>query len=337
MFNIDQLLRDTDLPSLVERYQVQLRQVSGEWRGPCPIHRGDNDTGFVVFEEGGKQKWHCFTRDCGSGDAIDFIQKMHGCDFPEACRMLGGEDADPLAIKEAAQRRMERAEERLRESIAIANKALGDMQAARSWETYHEYLEDHPDLRNQWEVRGIPDTLQNWWQLGYRQNYKIHTKAGWWGTPTLTIPIFEPGWTCINVRHRLLNPYSPNDKYRPERAGLGSSPFIADPDIGYDTERILVVEGEIKSMVTWLTMDEPGIQVIGIPGKGQFGKVLEQIKGRSVYICFDPDATDQAEKAARLVDGRVIRLPEKIDDLIIKYGLGKGWALSLLKTARKVK
>lgn len=338
MFNVDQLLRETDLIELVQRYGGRLIKRGYEWRGPCVIHSGDNDNGFVVFLDGGRQKWHCFTRDCGSGDALDFIQKMHNCDFPEACRILGGKDEpDPQAIKQAAEDRATRAADNLRETIAVAQKALADLQDARSWETYHEYLEDHPDLRRQWDMRGIPEGMQNWWQLGYRASYKIHTKGGWWGTPTITIPIFEPAWNCINVRHRLLNPYSPNDKYRPERAGLGASPFIADPDVGYDCERVLVVEGEIKSMVTWLTMDDPGIQVVGIPGKGQFGKVAELIKGRTVYICFDPDATDQAEKAARLVDGRVIRLPEKIDDLIIKYGLGKGWALSLLKTARKVK
>lgn len=334
MFNIDALLKSTDLAELARRAGSKMKFAYGEWRGNCPIHNGDNETAFVIYESNGRQVYHCFTRsECGGGDAIDFVMKLHHVDFPEACRILGGEEADPQAIAQAARERAQRAEEELKRTIEVAQKALADLQAARAWESYHESMDDH--ARELWRERGIPDGLQDWWQLGYRPKYTVNTKAGKWNTPSLTIPIFEQGWSCVNVRHRLLNPYSPNDKYRPERAGLGASPFIADPDIGYETDRILVVEGEIKAMVAWLTMDESGLQVVGIPGKGQFNRLADKIRGRQVYICFDPDAELEAITAAQAVGGRLLKLRMKIDDAINGGALDTAGLRYLMKSARR--
>ena len=335
MFNIDELLRSVDLADLARKEGAKLKQSYGEWRGPCPIHNGNNPTGFVIYESGGKQVWHCFTRDCGGGDAIDFIQKKRGCDFVEACHILGGKEADAQAIHDAAIERAKRASEDLEQKIAVAQKALSDLRAADIHLQYHENL-DSMNKRSLWQGRGITNDLQNWWKLGYREKYSVKTGQGWWSTPTITIPIYGPGFELLNVRHRLLTPYNPKDKYRPERAGLSASAFMAAPDIGWNVDRVLVVEGEIKSMVAWNALCDQNIQVIGIPGKKSWGVIADDLRGHDVYICFDPDADDQAEEAAKQVGGRLIRLPDKIDDLILNHGLGKSWMHSLMRSARKV-
>ena len=338
MFNIDAILASTDLISLIERNGGKMTRNGHEWRGACILHGGDNTSAFVVWEEGGKQKWHCFTRsECGSGDAVDFMMKLHGCDFPTACRYLGGEDEpDPQAIQQAATARAKRAEEALQEKIDIAIRAKEDLQAAQSWVAYHEYLENNDELRRIWTKRGVTEDLQNWWQLGYRPSYRIKTEKGVWATPTITIPIFEPGWTCINVRHRLLNPYKPDDKYRPERAGLGATMFISDPDLGWNTDRVLVVEGEIKSMVAWTTLEDQGLQVVGIPGKKGWASFAEKLKGRDIWWLFDPGAEDEAIRAAKMLGGRIVTLSMKVDDAIIAGLLDKNGLRMRLKSARKL-
>ncbi len=76
-----------DKPSIVEVIgdRVDLRKSGRNYRGRCPFHQ-DKTPSLSVSEE--KGLFHCFG--CGeSGDVIDFIQKLDGLSFPEACRVLG--------------------------------------------------------------------------------------------------------------------------------------------------------------------------------------------------------------------------------------------------------
>jgi hypothetical protein len=339
MFNLDEVIRNTSLVALVEQAGVTLHRAGHEWRGNCPLHGGDNPNAFVIYDSAGKERWHCFTRsECGTGDAVDFVMKLNRCDFPTACRILGGEEtADPTVITAAAIEREQRAADALREAQQIHDQALSDLRASLAWERYHDYLTGHAEARKLWRERGIPDDFQNYWQLGYREMYTLTTPAGRWKTPTITMPIFGPGWELVNIRHRLLNPYNPKDKYRPELSGLGTSPFMTDPDAGFDAENILVVEGEIKSMVTYITLDTEKYQVIGIPGKTSFKKIIESLTGKNVVICFDPDANKEAEDAARLVGGRMFSMPIKIDDAILAGALNKKMMIRMFSSARRVK
>lgn len=80
---------DIDLPTLIERLGVSLRRIGREYRSACPLHHGDNPTAFAVYQSrSGRWRWTCFT-ECGSGDAIAFVQRYHGLTFREACQMLG--------------------------------------------------------------------------------------------------------------------------------------------------------------------------------------------------------------------------------------------------------
>jgi len=50
---------------------------------PCPLHGGDNPTGFGVHDQG--MKWSCRTRDCGkSASNIDFVALKENCSAQEA-------------------------------------------------------------------------------------------------------------------------------------------------------------------------------------------------------------------------------------------------------------
>jgi hypothetical protein len=258
----------------------------------------------------------------------------HGVDLKAAIQyLMGDKKPDPATMHRIATERAERAEQRLKQTILAAQSAMKELQEARQWERYHQALEDSDYARELWERRGIPQVWQDLWRLGYCENFRVSTGEGSLVTPTLAMPIFGPGWELLNIRHRLLNPLKPSDKYRPDKPGLKSQVFMTDPDLGMNAENFLIVEGEIKSMVTYITLDSTKWQVLGVPGKTWFHKISDQLRGKRVVICFDPDADIEAAKAAKETGGKIIRLPVKIDDIINDGGLDKNGLRNLIKGA----
>ena len=339
--DVDNVAQKNDLVEIVEKSGGHLRRVAGEWRGPCILHKGNNLNAFAIYNgSDGRQRWKCFTSDCGSGDVYEFIMKFNNCDFVTAYRILGGEEnPDPQLVRQAASERTERAAVELAAQIAKAQATLAELRHAQAWIKYHEQLDVEPSRRELWAGRGIPEVWQDLWSLGYDPSFTVSTDIGLWRTPTLSIPIFAEGNPAepISLRHRLLNPPTPGDKYRPDRPGLKAVPFIADPE--NKPENVLVVEGEVKSMVAYITLDSVKWQVMGIPGKS--GKqtwldMLPQLIGRQVVICLDPDALPEALEMARAVGGRVMELTGKIDDIINAGDLDREMLRRMIRASRKV-
>ena len=59
----------------------KIKQTGNQWRGPCPLHEGKNDS-FAIDPETGT--WFCHSR-CGRGGSlIDFEMELDGKTFAEA-------------------------------------------------------------------------------------------------------------------------------------------------------------------------------------------------------------------------------------------------------------
>ena len=86
--NLEAVLSKTDLFDLVQRAGGE---IGRDGRCACPIHGGKDGNAFHVYSDVGKQKWKCFSGDCGGGDALDFVQKWLGCDLNLAYEFLGVE------------------------------------------------------------------------------------------------------------------------------------------------------------------------------------------------------------------------------------------------------
>lgn len=81
---------DVDLPDILARYGIRLMRVGKSYRCSCPLHGGDNPQAFSVYQSrSGRWRWHCFSGDCGDGDAIEFVRRYHGVGYYEALQMLG--------------------------------------------------------------------------------------------------------------------------------------------------------------------------------------------------------------------------------------------------------
>ena len=214
MIDLDTLKATTDCRDVVELdLGAPLRHVSqySTWR--CPFHDERTPGGFRVWGDGYK----CFS--CGAhGDAIAWLTEYRKLDFTQAVTVLNGgqpvTNIQPQDRLQQAQINAERAAAELEQKIIKAQAALTELRAAQSWVRYHDQLTDQS--RQTWTSWGVTEFFQDFWQLGYDPCHIIWTDSGEWQTPTYTIPIFEPeSWNVLNVRHRLVNPPKPNDKYRP--------------------------------------------------------------------------------------------------------------------------
>jgi len=277
--------------------------------------------------------YHCFS--CGEhGDVFDWWAYWRKQPLGDVLR---GEGFDPKALQERAAENAKRLEQELAAKIAEAQAALIELRKANRYLEYHEKVH-----RDYWHDMRLDDWWIDYWKLGYCDHFTAYTRNGKLTTPTHTIPIFAPGWELQNIRHRLIANLDPGDKYRPERAGLPAMPFMADPETGWDVETVVIVEGEKKAMVVFVTLDNPKVQVVGIPGKTNVRHISDILKGREPVVILDPDAClkDKSGKdayqsiSARLGKIREVRLPFKVDDGIIEYNLSGDWLKNAINSAR---
>jgi DNA primase len=83
------LKRSIGLAMVLRRYQVRLRRSGrDQYRGVCPIHRGEGREAFHANLS--RNLFHCFS--CGAGGTVlDFVAAMEGCTLVEAAHKLAGE------------------------------------------------------------------------------------------------------------------------------------------------------------------------------------------------------------------------------------------------------
>lgn len=330
MLNIESVISKTDLFALVQKAGSQ---PDNHGRCACPIHGGTDTNAFHIYNNNGKQSWKCFSGDCGQGDAIDFVKVWRGWSFKQAYEFLGGDvQSDPVEMKRLADERHERARIELEDKQNRMDAARRELQTASRHILYHETMGQW--AKDTWQARGLDEGLQSFFMLGSCDDFVIN---GDYHTPTLTIPIYSEQRDLLNIKHRLVNPQKPKDKYRPETSGLGSfPPLLAIPEMGYDGDIVIVVEGEIKAMVTWARLDITDIQVIGIAGKSLFPKVAEKLQGKRVVVIPDPNGEKEALELARAVHGSFLEVPSKIDDFLLSTQMSSNNFYSLIRQARKV-
>ena len=78
--------REVNLESILRHYRVQLRRSGkDQYRGCCPIHRGDGRDAFHANMA--RNVFHCFA--CGAGGTVlDFVAAMERCPLYEAAEKL---------------------------------------------------------------------------------------------------------------------------------------------------------------------------------------------------------------------------------------------------------
>ena len=337
---IDRLKMDWDLLTNVMAL-ADIKPTHGWWIGPCPLCGGTDRFNMKQTAQG----WRWLCRKCTGGkyhDSIEMMMKLWNVSFQAAVeRMDGGSKISEEESLRLAIRRAEAAKQQLEAQIALANEKLADLRSAAAWVKWHDSMDEIG--RDLWAARGITDQFwQDWWQLGVDPMHDFYIKGkGKWQSPTLTIPVFGLGWDIRQVKHRLLAPPTEHDRYRPEMADLPPAPFIGDPDQESISGRAVLVEGEIKAMVTMQTLADETTAVIGLPGKSTISTALPVLKDADPVIFVpDPDMADDEIKGVVDQIGasrtRIVKLPEKIDDAIIEFNLDRQWLRNVLNTAWRI-
>lgn len=330
MFNVEEIIQKSDLRALVTRAGGELVKD----RCACPIHGGHDKNSFSIYHKEGRDLWQCFSGDCGGGDVIAFVMAWQGKDFKQACMFLGGDALlDPIEMEKLARERHAKAVQEREAAQAKEEARRKELQAEQKHLLYHQRMTD--EYISKWLERGLDESWQGFWYLGACTDFMINEE---WRTPTLTIPIMSTAGEVLNIKHRLLNPQNPKDKYRPEKSGLGAfPPFIAYTDKGYDGSVTWVIEGEIKTMVVASISPDADWQFIGVPGRSQYKNLIDKLKGKNVVVVPDPGAEKDAAQFCKAVNGRWLSLPDKIDDFIVEQGLDASWLRRIERQARKIR
>ena len=330
-----------EIPTELSSQVSYLRKVTtGEWKSSCPQCKGD------IHQDGSKpDRFMIWTKSKTTGGIMGLCRRCGYMWFPD-----DNDKNYKAPSPEVIEERLQLDKKNKKSEIDTYMQNIHEMQKDKPWETYQENLQDSPVAKQMMLDRGINDDWWlSYWRLGYCPDKGYSHKGQLHNSPSLTIPL-QATMTreVFNIRHRLLEPVDNGDKYRPERSGLPSGLFLCDLDREL-TGKCLVVEGEFKAMTTHLTIDDPDLHVVGIPGKKPSDRMFKKLDDCDpVFVCLDPDAFHTARGSETAVDrtvkiinsrganrARVIRLPGKIDDMIDEGYLGKREIKSLMDTARK--
>lgn len=304
----------------IERFE---KKSHHEYHGPCPMCGGENR--FTLYTDRPWPSWNGWCRICHP--TTIWIDELN----PNLKVPLTPERVQALRAQ---------AEEAIKQEIALREEALANLRQLRVWEQYHEALTE--GARALWRSWGVPDDMQNYWELGFCADKVFKFKDDLFHTPTLTIPVFRPVTReVVTVRHRLLSPPDPKDKYRPDRKHLPSAPWFANLEQPVEGSRLIITEGEKKAAVVFITLEDPGVQVAGIAGKNFDPEAVKSLASAGeIFVIHDPGAEDFTTRIAEVVGAEKVRdiaLYDKIDDTILRYRLGSGWLRSLLRQGRKVR
>ncbi len=151
-----QQIRDaTDIADIISRY-VTLSKTGQNLRGLCPFH-SEKTPSFTVTPA--KQMFYCFG--CGiGGDALTFLMKKEGMDFPEAVLELAKQGGVPLPIQSGPPNH---------HSDHAHRRRLEDLHTAASTWFRNNLLfsEQGEPARSYLAARGVQATILEEFGLGY--------------------------------------------------------------------------------------------------------------------------------------------------------------------------
>lgn len=319
-------MKQTSLPPIFSQYADRVRFIQQasptEWSSSCPKCGGD-----VHQDHSWPDRCRWFT----SGKPLGWCRRCGGLFWPDQAEGYTPPSPDDLAKWRREQ------EQREHDRKRSAERALAHLREGHIWQRYHDAMDAY--ARTYWQKRGIPPSFQDWWQLGWCEDFTFLHHGDVYHQPSATIPLFGQAWQPLNIKHRIVTPPDPADKYRYEISGQGASPlFLADPDKEVGGHAI-IVEGEIKAAVVAVTLDTPPESVAGLPGiTPDTGILAPFAKCERVTFVLDPGVTiGQVKRLCAAVgpaECRVLVTAQKIDDAILATGMAKQALRSLLRNAK---
>jgi hypothetical protein len=217
------------------------------------------------------------------------------------------------------------------ERKAAAERALELLNSQHLWERFAQANTQYSrDVCKEW---GISDQWREYLKIGFIPDYVIYKKnENSYHSPAISFPVWWAENKVQNIKLRVLNPEQDNDRYRNWYSTGEHYFYMPLHDVSFDGGGIILVEGEKKAIVAE-SNNPTQYRVIGMQSKKPDPELFNLIANcEPVYIVPDPDAfkpeKNNAETGVQYLlrnigreRARVVRLPVKLDDGIIKHDL----------------
>ncbi|MEO5379001.1 MAG: DNA primase [Magnetococcus sp. DMHC-6] len=152
---IDEIRTRVDLIEVIGR-QVTLKKKGVNWEGLCPFHNEKTPSFFVHPEKG---FYKCFG--CGAGgDAIHFVMKTKGLDFPEAIQELAALVGLPLPSTASPDKEYKAKQEERRQLLDL-------MESVRDYFSMQLMAPQHQQARIYLKDRGLSMETIHRFKLGF--------------------------------------------------------------------------------------------------------------------------------------------------------------------------
>jgi len=308
------------LPPVFSQYRPRyLQRVSDtEFSSACLLCGGE------VHPDG---SWPDRCRWFLSGKELGWCRRCNHIFWPDQADGYQPPSPEEKAVWKRQQEQQEEARKR------SAELALKNLRSEKLWEQYYNNLKDAG--RKYWRNRGLADCFIDFWMLGWRDDWKLRRQDGTYQeTESATIPLFDHTGEAQNIKHRLITPVK--GKYLYQYQGLTHPLFLCDYEKPIEGE-IIAVEGEIKAAVTFQTLDDATITVVGIPGITPSGKIISQLQqADKIILVTDPGSRQQTWNLCKKIGTEKVKVlipAQKIDDAIIESGMTKRELKGLLRNA----
>lgn len=353
MFDKNQLL---DLKSKLDyrKYYRQFLQLSGygEWlKASCPFH-DDKNPSFYIHEKSGI--WHCkSSTKCGSGDVIDFHQKITGKDFVTCVMEIAQSQDIIIEISEEYKKELEEKKAIYKINNYVANlytKSLGQSKDGQ------EYI-----LSRKFDI----DTIKKF-KLGYIPSYELKNIANgiepllcfsgliysnnynnYFSNRRISIPFMDEYGNIVGFSSRVIDKdikpkylHTRTNKYFDMQNLLFGYNFAKDKI--KETHSVILTEGQIDTIRAHQFGIENAVSMCGLKisekqlkllhGAKNYYIVVEDIKGEEALDrLYEQIISHDFYANVKIINLNTNNEKCDLDEFLLKYGRGE--FLNRLKNA----
>lgn len=287
---VETIIASVDLVDYVSQ-TTNLKRVGNTYRGCCPLHEGNNESSFSIYND---RNYYCFA--CGKGgNIINFVSEQEGIGYIEAVEMLAQKANIDLGKYTEWQRE---------KSIFEKNQSIADKHY-RQLDVIRDYLHDE---------RGLTDeTIDNFY-LGYDNNRK---------GKSIVIPLHDKNGRIVAFCKRYLDclPKYVNSKNNElyEKGEFLFNAYRAKRQLK-NFQRLYICEGYIDAMSAY----QQGCACVAYCGseltKGQINEIREMLLHvPNVVIMYAPDNDDVGQSKIQRTWEKFNELAPKLDVRVVCY------------------
>lgn len=287
---VETIIASVDLVDYVGQ-TTNLKRVGNTYRGCCPLHEGNNESSFTIYND---RNYYCFA--CGKGgNIINFVSEQEGIGYIEAVEMLAQKANIDLGKDTEWQRE---------KSIFEKNQSIADKHY-RQLDVIRDYLHDE---------RGLTDeTIDNFY-LGYDNNRK---------GKSIVIPLHDKNGRIVAFCKRYLDclPKYVNSKNNElyEKGEFLFNAYRAKRQLK-NFQRLYICEGYIDAMSAY----QQGCACVAYCGseltKGQINEIREMLLHvPNVVIMYAPDNDDVGQSKIQRTWEKFNELAPKLDVRVVCY------------------